>query len=194
MKNIKTLIEIFNGKLVLCKTKNRFESFVKFYNSLTAYNNTFEPIEVSIRTVLPTFQDGWLSGFIDAEGCFSASLKYQKGFIRGITLTLSLKQKLEEKVFKDLQVLTRGSYSFDEKKKMCRLKIEGIPKCQLVIDYLSQHPLQSNKTIVFSRFKKLHVRLTDGKFKWRLTSTRAKNRLVRLAKNINNFIDKVHVI
>ena len=185
--NIKTLIEICNGNLVLNKTKNQFESFVKFYNFLVVRNNKFEPIKVVTRTSLPTLQDGWLSGFIDAEGCFSASLKRRKDFIRGIALTFSLKQKSEEKVFKDLQVLIGGSYFFDEKKEICGLKIEGMANRQLIIDYLSQYSLQSNKTIAFSRFKKLHVRLTDEKFKWRLASPRAKARLIRLAKNINNF-------
>jgi len=187
LKNINTLIEICNGRLVLSKTKNRFQLFVEFYNSLIVNNDRFKQITLVPSSVSPTLKDGWLSGFIDAEGCFSASLKRRNDFIRGIALTFSLKQKSEEKVFKHLKVLIGGSYSFNEKKKVCELKLEGILNREVVIDYLSEYSLQSNKAIAFSCFKKLHVRLTDGKFQWRLTSPRAKSRLIRLAKNINNF-------
>jgi len=183
LKNIKTLIEICNGQLVLCKTKNQFERFVRFYNSLITND---KPITLISCSVFPTLKDGWLSGFIDAEGCFSASLKRREDFIRGIALTFSLKQKSEERVFKHLKVLIGGSYSFNEKKKIGELKLEGISNRQAIIDYLSFYPLQSSKAIAFSRFKKLHVRLTDGKFQWRLASPRAKSRLIRLAKNLNN--------
>jgi hypothetical protein len=34
----------------------------------------------------------------------------------------------------------------------------------------------------------LHVRLTDGDFKWRLSSPRAKERIITLVKNINKDI------
>jgi len=186
LKDIKTLIEIFNGNLVLNKTKIRFEKFVEHFNSSAMRRNIIlKPIKVNTGTFVPTLNDGWLSGFIDAEGCFSGYLTRQQSCVSGIALTFSLKQKAEEKVFKDLHSLIKGSYSFNEKRQMCELKLAKKSSCQLIIDYLSRYPLQSNKTITFKRFQKVHVRLTDDNFKWRMESSRAKNRLIRLVQDIN---------
>lgn len=188
LKDIKTLIEIFNGNLVLNKTKIRFEKFVERFNSLAMERRIMlKPIKPSTCTFLPTLKDGWLSGFIDAEGCFSGHLKRRQDRVREIALTFSLKQKAEEKAFKNLHGLIKGSYSFNDKRKTCELKLEGKASRQQIIDYLSRYPLKSNKTIAFARFQKVHVRLTDDNFKWRMESSRAKDRLIRLVKNINKF-------
>lgn len=187
IRDIKTLIDIFNGKLVLNKTKIRFKNFVNFYNSLSAVENSSDEVCLIENLVLPTLQDSWLSGFIDAEGTFSGYVKKRKAEISGIVLVFSLMQKSEDKLFCYLKSLLKGSLDYQRGKDVWCLKLEAVNDRKRLIIYLDRFPLWSNKNISFVRFKKLHVRLTDGKYKWRLTSVRAKERLIRLVKNINKF-------
>jgi len=187
LKNTKTLIEVFNGKLILNKTKTKFRDYANFYNSRPTVQATFQEVSLQENSKLPTFNDSWLSGFIDAEGSFSGHEKKRKGSTTNVVIVFSLSQKNEKKVLTYLKILLGGSISNEEKKKVYRLKIEAVDHRDRLIDYISRHPLKSNKAISFSRFRKLHARLTDEKFKWRLTSPRAQKRLIRLTTDINKF-------
>jgi hypothetical protein len=139
---------------------------------------------------LPTLEDGWLSGFIDAEGSFSGKNTIKEGIepIKKPTVRFSLVQKFEKEVFEHLNLLIGGSLQHEAKKEAYRLALESKKDRETIIDYLSKFPLQTDKAVAFTRFRKIHVRLTDGKYKWRLESTRAKQRMVRLVKNINKDI------
>jgi hypothetical protein len=46
----------------------------RFGTNTIIYNNT---------PVLPTLQDGWLSGFTDAEGCFNVSIPFNSRYLLG---------------------------------------------------------------------------------------------------------------
>jgi hypothetical protein len=52
-------------------------------------------------------------------------------------------------------------------------------KC-LLIDYLDEYNLHSKKIIDFERWKKIRIRLIDGRLKKRLGGRRSRNRLYRL--------------
>ena len=182
--HVRELIKIFNGRLVLKKTKKRFEDYLNAYNSLHMTRQALSSIEFKDNFVLPTLQDGWLSGFLDAEGCFSGTARTDWS---KVILTISLVQKEEKEIFKHLKSILGGSLNLKEKQGMIfRLKINSIEDRERVIKYLDKYNLRSTKHIAFCRFKKIHIRLTDGKFKWRMLSLRAKERLKRLVKDINN--------
>ncbi len=186
IKGTERLIEIFNGNLVLTKTEKRFKGYLDMYNSRVTVSKEikFKPSSRVVR-----LNDGWLSGFIDAEGSFSGTTMKYTGTdeIRGVKVRFSLVQKFEKEVFKNLKSLLGGSLSSGEG-DIFRLLIESKKGRNDIISYLEKFPLRSSKTIAFTRFKKLHVRLTDGDFKWRLSSPRAKERIITLVKNINKDI------
>ena len=69
--------------------------------------------------------------------------------------------------------------------KHITLTVESKEARTFLIKYLNNYPLKSSKSVAFTRFKKLHVRFTDGRFKWRLLQPRAKARIEKLIKNIN---------
>jgi hypothetical protein len=183
-KQTEQLIHIFNGKLVLKKTKEQFKEYVKVYNSSHTISQTSRSVEFKDQVVLPTLEDGWLSGFFDAEGCFSGSVR--KDWSK-IAITLSLVQKGENEVFQHLKAILGGSLNFQEKSgSISRLKIQSISDRERLIQYFHKFPLRSIKNISFCRFKKIHVRITDSKFSWRKSSRRAQERLARLIENINS--------
>jgi len=190
LKGTKELIDIFNGNLALKKVQIKFESYVDAYNSRSTIVGTSSMVIFNGNRFLPTLEDGWLSGFIDAEGSFSGKNTTKEG-IEPITkpaVRFSLVQKFEKEVFEHLKLLIGGSLQHEAKKEAYRLALESKKDRETIIDYLSKFPLQTDKAVAFTRFRKIHVRLTDGKYKWRLESTRAKQRMVRLVKNINKDI------
>lgn len=184
-KGVQTLIHIFNGKLVLDKTRSRFQLFLKSYNNLAQVQKLNQCIKLKDNLLSPSLKNAWLSGFIDAEGSFSGYIKkFRNNETKGVALCFSLVQKNEHPIFLKLQVLLGGSCQFDG--TISRLNIRAVKDRELILNYLKKYPLQSvSKSVAFTRFKKLHVRLTDGKFKWRMASRRAKTRIIQLVKNIN---------
>jgi hypothetical protein len=66
-----TLIKIFNGKLKLTRRQERFKQWVHLFN---ANIRSAEKIRVKTcgNSISNTaFDQGWLAGFVDAEGCFT---------------------------------------------------------------------------------------------------------------------------
>jgi len=186
LEGTKRLIEIFNGNLVLNKTQERFENYLKEYNA----KESTKEIPLSKKKHIPTLNDHWLSGFIDAEGSFSGTIRKdtQSGDLLNVSLRATLVQKGEHETMHHLAELFASSFSDYKSNNTTRVFIGSIKSKHKLIKYLNTHPLHSNKNIPFTRFKKLHVRLTDGKFKWRLQSRRAKERIVTLVRNINKDI------
>ena len=73
--HILLLALLFNGNLVLPTRKKMFKTFLENFN-LKVNNGKIKNIE-SINyipsEILPSLTDSWLSGFTDAEGCFTVS-------------------------------------------------------------------------------------------------------------------------
>jgi len=186
IKGTKKLIDIFNGNLVLNKTEERFKKYLEAYNAKTST----EEIPLIKKKHIPSLNDHWLSGFIDAEGSFNGTVRRcpKKGEPSGVLIRFTLVQQDEHKTMHYLAKLLEASFSDDKLNNSTRLFASSVKSRNKVIKYLNTCPLHSNKNIPFTRFKKLHVRLTDGKFKWRLKSRRAKERIITLVQNINKDI------
>jgi len=181
-KHTKVLIETLNGKLVLKKTLKRFEAYVNCYNNLPETVTSSTQVFLEKRKTLPSYRDGWLSGFIDAEGYFSGHVK--KDWSK-ISLNFSISQKAENEVFNHLQKLIGGSL-FCENEDYFRLKVEKASDIQGLIDYLENYPLRSLKHVSFVRFKKIRVRINVENFRWSQLGRRAQERLKKLVKAIND--------
>ena len=183
LEGTKKLIDIFNGNFVLDKTEERFGNYLKAYNA----KYSTQEIPLIKEKHIPTLNDHWLSGFIDAEGSFNGTTRRlsKEGEPVGVLIRFTLVQQDEHKTMHYLAKLFEAPFSDYKSNNTTRLYINSIKSRNKVIKYLNAHPLHSNKNVPFSRFKKLHVRLTDGKFKWRLESRRAKERIITLVQNIN---------
>ena len=185
-KSTARLIEIFNGKLVLKKTRERFKLYVKAYNNLPRVVASGNQIFFKKSEILPTFEDGWVSGFIDAEGCFSG---YVPKDWSQIDMHVNLTQKGEREVFEYLTLMLGGYISpkvYDEsKQKADRIRVNRIDAVRNLINYLEAHPLQSSKHIVFVQFKKIFVRKTAENFQWSKMGRRAQARLKQLLAELN---------
>jgi len=183
LEGTKKLIDIFNGNFVLDKTEERFGNYLKAYNA----KYSTQEIPLIKEKHIPTLNDHWLSGFIDAEGSFNGTTRRlsKEGEPVGVLIRFTLVQQDEHKTMHYLAKLFEAPFSDYKSNNTTRVYINSVKSRNKIIKYLNAHPLHSNKNVPFSRFKKLHVRLTDGKFKWRLESRRAKERIITLVQNIN---------
>ena len=78
-KNVLLLYLLLNGNLVFKHRVDQLKKWdINLNNSqrldLDCFNLNIVP-ELITTTLMPTLNDGWLSGFTDAEGCFSITVK-----------------------------------------------------------------------------------------------------------------------
>tara|TARA_R110001592_G_scaffold150202_4_gene376010 strand:+ start:14563 stop:15471 length:909 start_codon:yes stop_codon:yes gene_type:complete len=204
---------LFKQNLVLNKTNKRFnlwESNLKDDNLLAIiedneYIKTNELLEInkllktqnSFKTLKTdeSFQDNsWLSGFIDAEGCFSITSVKSKDRLaeKRFRVKFSLGQSEEKNVLLKIKEDLKVGYLESSIKNSTKdssghsiYVISSLSSIKVIINYLNKYNLKSNKNISFVRWCKLIIRLTDGES--RQFGTRAYSRMERLAKEINVF-------
>jgi hypothetical protein len=153
--NVDRLISIFNGNLVLQKTNARFVSWLHARNM---YTN--EKIPYLGKNEFSSFENNaWLSGFIDAEGCFNAMKIIDKRYSLGfrVRLRFILDQKYENNIFYKLQnFLESGVISKRlQVENMFRFTSTSISSHEKLIQYLKKFSLRSFKKVSFIRFTSL---------------------------------------
>ncbi|HSF71547.1 MAG TPA: LAGLIDADG family homing endonuclease [Methylotenera sp.] len=86
-KDILVLLNIFNGKLVLTKTNNRFVSqWLDNYNLWFATPKGLNPIAYKGAGSFVGLQNAWLCGFTDADGSIGFKIAADKGRKHGCRL------------------------------------------------------------------------------------------------------------
>jgi hypothetical protein len=185
--HIKVLLETINGKLIFQKSKDTFEECVTAYNSLSAVQSTLIQVFPKNNNNLPSYNNSWLSGFVDASGCFSGHVKSDWS---AITLQFSFIKRCDEtQIFEHLRILMGGSLGH-VKGSHSYLIVVGESAIQELIKYLEKYKLRSDKNVPFVRFKKVHVRLTSPDFQWSSLGRRAQQRLKTLVTNLNMHFEK----
>lgn len=175
---IKILIHIFNGNLLLKKTNHRFALWVNHYNKLTGDSikviSRWENVDSldspdftrsrirmtpetskCLRNESLLWKTSWLAGFLEAEGCFSAIRKKTSIYFRFI---LDQTNELEILLAIRFLFLDQGSVWIRKHtpgKIQYRLEISNFECLQDVLNYVKAHPLRTKKNIVFVRWKKL---------------------------------------
>jgi hypothetical protein len=162
---------LFNKNLV---TKSKIVSYNKFIILLNSYNNKGRinypiinncsgpvpknfPLE---RQVLPTLQDDWICGFTDSEGCFSVSIRENKGF--SICFDITQKSVENKYLLEYLQFLfTVGTIYTHSSKDCYNFRISGINNSVKLFPYFDSHPLKSQKLKSYVLWKNLHSRLEN---------------------------------
>lgn len=191
--NVDRLISIFNGNLLLDKTNACFKLW------LDARNNFKEKDLCLLLAQNKDFcfdGNAWLSGFIDAEGCFNAQKiidnRYTLGF--RVRLRFILDQKNEYRVLEKFKLFLQSGYigvrkQFIEKSiqkdKMYRFTCTHIKGIDKVAEYLKRYPLRTLKKVCFLRWQKVSNYIKNRKnLAWQ---GKVLDRVENLIKNINSF-------
>ena len=177
-KGVDRLVSIFNGNLLLDKTNKRFIDWLQVRNSYSLSNVSY----LGKNNIKRFTDNSWLSGFIDADGCFNSVRITDKSFKVGFRVCLCFILDQRDELFvleKVKQFLKNGSITkqdpFPRKNLKKDLK-ENLSKqsetvvqkadplymyrfvCtsrkghEILISYLQKHPLKTLKRVSFLRF------------------------------------------
>nr|YP_010003154.1 hypothetical protein JXY92_mgp10 [Ulva torta]AZP40266.1 hypothetical protein [Ulva torta] len=154
--NFIRLAHLFNGNLITNHKKHQFKAWLNVLNK--QYNQQIEAINSDIQ---PSFNDSWLSGFIDAEGCFAARVRSCNTSRSGkrllIDFTISQKQP-------DVLILIRNLFNikaqtnirFDPSWKGYVFYLSNKKLLIYLVKYLQRYCLKTKKSADFSKWSKIH--------------------------------------
>ena len=174
-KGILTLIQIFNGNLLLEKKYIRFKNWVNAFNS--CYKSS---IRITNKTNRPSLENAWLSGFTDAEGCFCANAVKRSSTYTQIQVRYFLSQKGESDLLTSFGLLLGGKVYFLKSYQGYQLTVQ-LSKLRKVLRYFQLYPLKTKKSNDFLIWVKIYKLVVS---KQHLTS----NGLIK----IQNLIDKLN--
>ncbi len=149
--NCKRLVYIFNGNLVLEKTNFRFQFWLKTLN--------IQPLEKKGTLHL---DNAWLSGFIDAEGCFSAKLRKDSDYKLNFRIERKfiINQKGELPIFSILKTLFKSNAKIQKIIKnnstYYKLELQSMQSTQLLLNYLEKFPCKGEKNITVIRYRRIN--------------------------------------
>lgn len=157
------IILIFNGNMLLPTRIKRFKNFMEVYNKkATKGKIILSQIEFIKPKDDPSLNNAWLSGFTDAEGCFTISIKKTKGF----AIRFILSQKHEENLtfFSKLILLFKtgiieNHYHHDNYSYL----VSGLKNCSKILEsnYFDIFNLKTNKNNSYLLWKELYFRLLN---------------------------------
>ena len=147
---LRLLCLLFNGNLVTITNNLRFKSFLFAFNEYCNKGKLkFEKIEFNDKTVKPGKHDSWISGFTDAEGCFSVTI-YSKNSAYSIIFDLAQKGSLDVKFKSELEffldVFKIGKirkHSLGE--NIFYYRVNGLSDTSCLFDYFDNNPLKTKK-------------------------------------------------
>nr|QJQ35391.1 LAGLIDADG endonuclease [Fusarium pseudonygamai] len=153
--HILLLALLFNGNLA---QSHRIKQLALWVNAL---NNRFgsETIKLNNTPVPVTLQDGWLSGFTDAEGCFNVSITANSRYTLGhvIKMRYILDQKDGVILNKVYELFGFGKVTLRSgTKDVYRYIATGFKALHDVIVYFKLFPLQTKKAFSFEKWLIVH--------------------------------------
>lgn len=155
-ENLLTIINIFNGNLI---TKAKIDKFKLFLNNFNLkYNTNIEFIECKEKV---TLNNAWLSGFTDAEGCFTCSIYLSRLTNKHIvTVKYIISQKNDIEFSRYLAQLIKGYVTYIKSYDGYNTVVNH-GKLNLVLDYFNKYPLKTKKYISYIRWLKVYHLVKD---------------------------------
>lgn len=182
-RGLQRIMALFNSNLVLPKRRRQFANWVK--EAASIHHPSFALKQQEDGPVV-SLNTGWLSGFIDAEGCFYAHVTTRCGskqprFLQKMHIT-------QKDVCGDKKVLSRigellqsnAKLSQANKRNGYRIEVSSLTSHKILVDYLIRFPLYQ-KAVSGRRWWRVYLRRQKNHH---LTETGIR-RLRRLCAAIN---------
>ena len=151
------LVALFNGNLVFPLKLASFALFLEAFNKRLRG----QVVEFIPSLVTPTFNDFWLSGIADAEGCFSISfLGNSKGY--RFRFLLAQLGEINLAVLKHITTLIGGNVRPHSKEGVYELTINGVRNMERVFKYFDTHPLYTKKAKSYLVWREVHAAICNG--------------------------------
>jgi hypothetical protein len=157
--NILKLISIFNGNIFLNSRKEQFKLW------LSAFNFKYkENISYLDKEFKPSLNDAWLSGFTDAEGCYTCSVYDNKSnTAKLVRLRYILSQKGNSENMDHLADVLGGKKHFLKSYDEYNVTV-NTTKLSPIIQYFNLYPLKTKKYIIYFNWIKIYKLVKDKKY------------------------------
>lgn len=191
LQELRYIIYIFNGNLILPYRKRQFATFLSIYNKKMRHwadskTKRFFVEEISLREsyILPSLENAWLNGFTDAEGCFSACFRKDSN---SAVITFNISQSKGEnleilkhfiKLFKVGNVGGNGSLTTQDQYYFL---ISGSQNCLKVYSYFEKYELKTIKRSSYILWKQLN----DSVIRKEHLNPEKRVELIKITKQIN---------
>lgn len=185
-RSLYLLCVLFNGNIV---TRSKLESFKAF---LLAFNNysdkgklRFETINFKPLLAQASLNDGWVSGFADAEGCFCVFISSTNKSWQ-ILFDMAQKGELNTSPLILLKELFGVGKIYAHSKAGCYCyRVGGLNDTAILLNYFDKYKLRSKKLKSYILWKDAHQRIIN---KEHLDPT-MRFALKTLASKVNNTWD-----
>ena len=167
ISNLYLIILLFNGNIILPSRKKNFKDFLENFNNkiLTGKIKTStidkNPINYQVSEIYPSLSNSWLSGFTDAEGCFTVSFLKNSNAFR-LRYILSQKGDINLPILsKFILLFNAGVLEAHSVKSNYSYILSGVKNCNNVYDYFYNFPLKSKKALSLELWKEIHMAITQ---------------------------------
>jgi hypothetical protein len=118
-------------------------------------NSLFSTTLISSNTINRKINPWFITGFVDAEGCFSLSLSPDNRAVTKYSVSLLFVINLHIKDIKILQGIqqTLGVGRIYTSEKVASYRVKGIKNLAILVDHFSKYPLVSTKAYTYELFK-----------------------------------------
>ncbi len=182
-KGLELINFLFNGNIILPSKQQSFNEFLRVYNQKAIKGKILlDQIKPIKSSVLPDLKNSWLSGFTDAEGCFTVSfLSNSKAF--RLRYLVSLKGDINVPVLSHLILLfNTGVIEAHSKKSNYSYVINGEKACYNVYDYFDKNSLKTKKFTSYLFWKEIHQHITNKNH----LDPELRNKLIEMAAKVNS--------
>lgn len=156
--NLVKLISIFNGKIFLDTRKEQFKLWLNAFN--LKYKENIPYIDSSFK---PSLKDAWLSGFTDAEGCFTCSVYDNKSnTAKLVRLKYILSQKGNSDNMDHLVDVLGGKKHLLKSYGGYNVTV-NTTKLSPIVQYFNLYPLKTKKYISYFNWIKIYKLVIDKK-------------------------------
>lgn len=149
--NILKLISVFNGNIFLDSRKEQFTWWLNIFN--VKYKENILYLDKKFK---PSLNDAWLSGFTDAEGCFTCSVYDNKSnTAKLVRLRYILSQKGNSENMQYLANILGGKTHFIKSYSGYNVTV-NTTKLSPIILYFSVYPLKTKKYLTYFNWIKIY--------------------------------------
>nr|AIT93543.1 putative LAGLIDADG homing endonuclease [Prasiolopsis sp. SAG 84.81] len=158
--NLQRIMLLFNGNFVLPEKYIKFKEWVILGKDIWPENFFLRNQRQRV-----SLNNGWLSGFIEAQGLFYATFTHNtlnleaSNFSQKLTL-IQKKTNQDCSVLQEMLILFQSLSKIDSVKKPgCDIiEFDSLTSQTCIINYLSRFPLRGNKKITFRRWWRIYLR------------------------------------
>ena len=144
--NVFLLFQLFNGNLHIKHKIGQLEEWAKLFKNQNKYNH----LEVITEPVKLSLNNSWLSGFVDAEGCFNV---YVYKNIKSLSLRFIVDQQEGLSIFNELKFILGTGSIYARKNNNYRFAVTKLEKLALFVEYFNVYILRTKKQLAFEKWK-----------------------------------------